>query len=555
MHTLDLLTQNLAALRRSNPRLAGQIAATQIAAHQYEFLQVRSGQTIPAWRDTAGTLRPLHSQIDPKREAIRLLGQTHETKAGFFILLGLGGGFAAAEALARPDTERVLVIDYDMGSVAELLAAIDYTTILDDARCLLCIDAEATLIKQTILEHYQPVLAGGIRVLPLRTRTEVVDGNGVTAALFNTALKAIEHAIDLVSGDYSVQAFFGMRWFSNIIHNVFLLEEPQAALPAVKQVSICGAGPSLDAQFPRLAENRRDTFLIATDTSLPAVLQAGMTPDAVVSIDCQHISYSHFMMGLPCPLYLDLASPPRVASCSPHPRFFSGGHPLTRYIAQYWRHLPEIDTSGGNVTYAAMVLAERMGAETIELYGADFAYPMGRSYARGSYMYPSFERRQTRLTPYETLSTALLFRGSAQKRVKRDGYWYYEPPLLAMYRNRLERKIETLRAAVIPIAGKGASITIKQTRLLVASSSFAMRERPRSARVFLAEYRASIEALPSLRVHPYLEHLELEARQVFTTLLPLAAAIKRRNPAFDTNTVIEETRVVAMRVINRVMDA
>jgi hypothetical protein len=323
----------------------------------------------------------------------------------------------------------------------------------------------------------------------------------------------------------------------------------------VKQVSICGAGPSLDIQFPRLAENRRGTFLIATDTSLPALLQAGMTPDAVVSIDCQHISYSHFMTGLPCPLYLDLASPPRVASCSPHPRFFSGGHPLTRYIAQYWRPLPEIDTSGGNVTYAAMALAESMCAETIELYGADFAYPMGRSYARGSYMYPSFERRQTRLAPYETLSSALLFRSSALKRVKRDDYWYYEPPLLAMYRNRLEKKVETLRATVIPVAGMGAPITIKQTRPLPASSPFSTTEPPRSARAFLAEYRACIDALPPLRVHPYLENLDPQARQVFTTLLPLAAAIKRRNPAFNAQTLIEETRTTAMGVINRVMDA
>jgi hypothetical protein len=419
---------------------------------------------------------------------------------------------------------------------------------------LLCIDADAPLIEQTILEQYQPVLAGGIRVLPLRTRTDVA-GAGC-AALFNAALEAIQHAIDLVSGDYSVQAFFGMRWFSNIIHNVFLLEQQQAAFPAVQHVSICGAGPSLDMQFPRLAEKRRDTFLIATDTSLPALLQAGLTPDAVVSIDCQHISYSHFMAGLPCPLYLDLASPPRVASCSPHPRFFSGGHPLTRYIAQYWRPLPEIDTSGGNVTYAAIALAESMGAKTIELYGADFAYPMGRSYARGSYMYPSFERRQTRLVPYETLSSALLFRSAALKRVKRDDGWYYEPPLLAMYRERLEKKVETLRAAVIPVAGMGAPIVIKQTLRppLPASSPLSATEPARSARAFLAEYRACIDALPSLCVHPYMKNLNPQARLVFTTLLPLAAAIKQRNPAFAAQTLIEATRATAIRVISRVMD-
>jgi hypothetical protein len=554
MYKPDLFAQNIAALRQRNPRLALQIAAARVDTQHYAFLTARSGLSVPAWRDKGGAVRPLHSQVDPQREAVRLLDQALGNEAGFVVFLGLGGGFAAAQALARPNIERILVIDYDIASVAELFTAIDYTAILGDARCSLLIDADAALIEQTILEQYQPTLAGGIHALPLRTRTELADAEHT--ALFNAAMVAIQHAIDMVSDDYSVQAFFGTRWFSNIIRNVFLLEAPQAPFPVVKHAAICGAGPSLDAQFPRLAEKRHDTFLIATDTSLPALLQAGLTPDAVVSIDCQHISYSHFMAGLPCPLYLDLASPPRVAACSPSPRFFSGGHPLTRYIAQFWRPLPEIDSSGGNVTYAALSLAENMRAETIELYGADFAYPMGRSYARGSYMYPYFERRQTRLATYETLASALLFRGSTPKRVNPDACWYYEPPLLATYRERLEKKAATLHAAVLPVAGMGAPITIKQTRCPpAASSAVAAPASFQSARAFLAEYRVRIAALPPLRVHPYLESLDREARLVFTTLLPLAAAIKQRNPALTAQTLVGETCAAATRAINRVLDA
>ena len=171
-----------------------------------------------------------------------------------------------------------------------------------------------------------------------------------------------------------------MRWFSNIVRNILNIDidAQDAPFPAVKHVSIAAAGPSLDIQLPRLLETRNNTFLMATDTSLPALLQASLTPDAVVSIDCQHISYLHFMLGLPCPLYLDLASPPLVASRSPRPRFFSSSHPLTRYVSHKWHPLPAVDTSGGNVTYAAMSLADSLGAEVITLYGADFAYPLGR---------------------------------------------------------------------------------------------------------------------------------------------------------------------------------
>ncbi|MDR3303750.1 MAG: hypothetical protein LBS86_05000, partial [Treponema sp.] len=262
MNEPDFLTHNLTALRRNDPHLASRLAAMRSARRpeRYDFLQSRSGHTVPAWRDEGGTARPLHSLVDPLREAARLIGQTKDE--GFFVFLGLGGGFAIAEALARPTAEQVLVIDYDLVAVAELLAAIDYTTILGDTRCVLLVDEPASLVEQTILERYQPALANGIRALPLRTR---IAASG--SALFDTALAAIQRAIELVSDDYSVQAFFGTRWFSNSIRNLACFIDQaadQPSFPSVKHVSICGAGPSLDMQFTRLAEKRRDTFLMAT---------------------------------------------------------------------------------------------------------------------------------------------------------------------------------------------------------------------------------------------------------------------------------------------------
>jgi hypothetical protein len=188
-----------------------------------------------------------------------------------------------------------------------------------------------------------------------------------------------------------------------------------------------------------LADKRKDLFLIAADTSLPALLSAGLEPDAVVSIDCQHISYYHFMAGIPKEtlLFLDLASPPLLTGLGAKTRFFSGGHPLTRYISRYWRPFPEVDTSGANVSYAALSLAELLGARTVELYGADFSYPLGLTYARGSYLYPFFEKSQNRLNSLEALHSAFLYRSPLSKHSGPGASWYYETKPLGMYRQRL----------------------------------------------------------------------------------------------------------------------
>jgi hypothetical protein len=313
-------------------------------------------------------------------------------------------------------------------------------------------------------------------------------------------------------------------------------------------------------QIPALKKKREDLFLIAADTSLPCLLSRGVRPDAVVSIDCQHYSYYHFMGGLPegVLLFLDLASPPLVASRSPRPYFFSGGLPLTRCLSRVWRPLPELDTSGGNVTYAAVSLAEKLGARTIELYGADFSYPMGITYARGAYVYPYFEKDQNRLAPIEKKASSLLFRSPLEKVYKdKDGeHWYYETRTFRFYREKLEAKSLSLEARLIPEEGLGPRLvtgggtTPGSTLRLFASGPPSMK-----AEEFLSRYRDGIAALPPFRkdISRYLQSLGDEEQALLTTLLPAAAALKRLNPLMEAAELLEADRLFSLAEIDRVL--
>jgi hypothetical protein len=258
----------------------------------------------------------------------------------------------------------------------------------------------------------------------------------------------------------------------------------------------------LDAALPALKNRRErepDLFLIATDTSFPALLNAGIAPSAVISIDCQLWSFQHFRRAADVPLFLDVASPPLLAGRSPAPVFFAGGHPLGRLFAAE-AGLPELDTSGGNVTYAAVSLAESLGAETVELYGADFSYPMGVSYARGTWLYALYDAAQTRLDPAETAFSAILYRTPLEKRDDGGGRWRYESPTLDRYRAAL-------------------SARTKQT------ARFADRAfKPDRAKRFPAEYGERLAAL-SFHSPPAAP----DDPAVSATLLPAAAALQSRS--------------------------
>jgi len=554
-----IFDRNLLALSQKNPELCSRLSGAETGGNRYKFLESRGGELIPAWVDPAGAAHPLHSIMDPRREAKRLIDSTESE--GFVILLGLGGGYYAEAALERKDIGILLVIEYDLNGLAELLCHSNYAHLFGDSRFRLLADLPEEELEQQILNMYQPVLYGGIKVIPLRSRTTH------DSKPFASAGAAIERAIDKVSADYSVQAYFGNRWFSNIIRNLKSAGGSQGILPPINRAAVTAAGPSLSAQIPALLEKRKEVFLIAADTSLPCLLHAGIKPDAVISIDCQNISYYHFMDGLPeeVHLFLDLASPPLLATRSRKRQFFSGGHPLTRYISRFYRSLPELDTSGGNVTYAALSLAEQLGAREIELYGADFSYPQGVTYARGTYIYTFFGNRQNRFASMEAQASAFLFRTPLEKKIRADGKsWYYESRALRFYREKLEEKSRRMEAAILPVAGMGAPISVKNRNTREERSSSSRRSlkvfssgRPlMSAEEFLGLYRNEIENLPSgeKNAADYLASLKAETQTVFTTILPAAAAIKRRRPQSGFQELLEETKGYCLKKIDAVLD-
>jgi hypothetical protein len=566
----SIFEANILALSVNNQRLYSRISGAGEESKHYAFLTSRDGEIVPAFNLPSGNTQPLHSLVDPKREAQRL-ASTVTDDTGFVICLGLGGGFIP-EAVLNSTAARVLVIDYRIDGIAELFSSKDYTNLLKNGRFFFLADPSDDEIKTAVLEQYIPVLCGGIKTIPLRTRTEQ------DLPLFENAAAIIQEAIKTAAADYSVQAHFGKRWFSNIIRNLKTAEDAAESFTArigkfpVQETAIVAAGPSLDQQIPSLEKLKKSgTFIISSDTALPALLQYGIEPDAVVSIDCQHISYYHFLGcnlnsgSIGIPLILDIASPPLLSSFSPSPFFFSSGHPLALYISQRWRPLPRLDTSGGNVTYACLSLAENLGAKRITLFGADFSYVRSRTYARGTYIYPFFEKKQNRLFPLEAQFSAFLYR-SAFLPPEKTGQMqnYYETSTLRFYREKLEEKAAAMSAQIIAAQGQGAPVNLtrktshnaRSAALSNESFLFPAEKASMSHVAFLEQYLRDIAALPAADGNAdYMRKLNAKDRQVFTTLLPLAAAVKHRATPLKPADLLEETKRVCAREIQKVLES
>ena len=295
---------------------------------------------------------------------------------------------------------------------------------------------------------------------------------------------------------------------------------------------VTGAGPSLDDQIPEIARRSRDALLVATDTSLPALEANGIHPDFVVSIDCQVHSVNHFLGGAARQerLVMDLASPPLLGRLVSRSSFAASSHPLCALLARRWRPFVPIDTAGGNVTHAAVSFAGSLGAQQIIVYGADFSYPDGAPYARGTYLFDYFGCRSGRLLPIETSFFSFLFRAGDPLRERLADQVRYTTPLLMAYKENLEKLAAGMTAELIAAPGRGLALELRRQddqglplKLLQAPGSRCRAHPPGAGGASSCRNTGQASRPPPsrcLRLPRGLPVSTREAREMWQTMLP-----------------------------------
>ena len=534
------LDRNLIALSARHPELAERLSS--IASHPgLSVIPSRKGPLVPVL-PREGRPFHFHSRFDPEAEGRRL---SEEAPGGFLVAFGLGGAYHLIPLLERTTLTGLLIVEKDASLLRGILERIDMTRLLSDSRVLILVDPEPGELNRFILERYIPVLYGNLGSITLRSRWDA------DPEWFTERSEALRGLPEALGRDYTVQSRFGRRWFVHTMANLPRTEKVNAMLPPIRRLLITAAGPSLQDQLPRIRKLQADgASLLATDTSLPFLASAGIAPNMVLSIDCQVVSYHHFLKGLPekTILILDLASPPILTRRTDRILFFSSAHPFSLYLNRLYRPFPILDLSGGNVTHAAVSLAQATGAGEVHLFGADFSYPGGRPYARGTYLYPYFQSRSLRIGGSEDAFWKFIA-GSKPRRETDDRGWRLRTSSMDHYRESLEKAMGSMEIDLIPESGSGVPMTIgpsgvkrrdRGERRIIPVLSAGSRRVPWSE--FLEDYRRRLQNLPPLTGPPqdYLMALGAEDRQAWATLLPSAATF--RTDDTEGPSAVEEAR-------------
>jgi hypothetical protein len=176
-------------------------------------------------------------------------------------------------------------------------------------------------------------------------------------------VQRLEQGRALLESDTDVAALFGTQ--------------------AGRDVFVIATGPSLQQHLPRLLSTfgRPDRPLfICVDTAYVPLLKQGIKPDLVVSID-HRITSRH----LPPDDTRDIALVYLPRQDAAMLRAWQGpryvGYSTSPVYSRIRQQVPRANLHvGGSVIHPAIDLAVKMGATRITLFGADFAFPGGKTH-------------------------------------------------------------------------------------------------------------------------------------------------------------------------------
>lgn len=147
---------------------------------------------------------------------------------------------------------------------------------------------------------------------------------------------------------------------------------------------VVGAGPTLSKSIralKKLLNKSPKSMIIAADTAVPFLVEHGITPDIVMSID-RALEASHFKTLLPDNVklvYQPLLSNEIVRHWNGSRYCAYTNSPIYDNIRQ---SIPKTSLfSGGSVIHPGIDLATKMGHSEVVLLGCDFGYPLGRTHA------------------------------------------------------------------------------------------------------------------------------------------------------------------------------
>jgi hypothetical protein len=312
------------------------------------------------------------------------------------VVVGVGGGFLVDELQRRRPDVRILALELLPAIVKEWRDQPQVRAAVASGRLVLAVDPDYEMAVPS-----WPIAA--------LSEAPIIVVHQLLAQHFPEARDRARHALKQFL--YEQRANLEARtrlaglYFDHTIDNLpeWMSACDVGALDGIAEgepLVLIGAGPSLDRLLPLLRSHRERAWYVALDTSLRPLMQAGIVPDLVVSVDPTPLNGRHLsnLCTRQRPwLVAEMSVDPRSVNTFANRTFLS-----TIGRADPW---PWLEAAGavptklkvwGSVLTASCDLFTRMKAGRVIFAGMDLAYTNGQPYCRGTAFEEDWEAQRVR---------------------------------------------------------------------------------------------------------------------------------------------------------------
>lgn len=378
------LLANLAALWNTRPELAKALEA-QLERDSDIIVEPSKAGPMTARATRGGQTFYVHSRYQPIDEAKKLIDPLPTTEAGGFYCCGFGLGYHVQELFDRTGDETLLcVFEPDMAMLRAALETHDFSEMLMSPRLHWFHQADKGDFFHR-LTRWQPLLTVGFApvLLPAAMR--------LAPAFHQQMQQLVDEMLAYAKTNTTTLVLNSRRTAENLAGNV----ERYVTSPDVsrlrnaykdKPAIIVSAGPSLRKNKHLLKHAQGKAVIIAVQTTLQPLLDMGIEPHFVTSLDYHAIS-QRFWEKLPKTLKTELVAEPKangaVLDLSPGPVSITGNDFLEDLLIEMSLKKTPLP-SGATVAHLAYYLAEHLGCNPIVFIGQDLGFSDGLCYTPGT---------------------------------------------------------------------------------------------------------------------------------------------------------------------------
>lgn len=389
-------TKNEKLLKRRFPEVWKQVKPSFESFHNNQRTESQDAGTDEKAAKAASLF---YGNEDPSVAARKIVDGWNYAPFDTLFLIGIGLGCIPAEAVRKGVGNcRLILIEPSIQIFVNALECTDLKPLLTNDRVDLFVGDDVTITN--IVERYQEKIPIGKNQIIVHPNYEKIVGDKIIVMK-----QELSERIRAIRDNWFTTKKHGRQMFTNAVANLpsLFAGTPMKNLrgKCKGHPAVCvAAGPSLDQAIPELKEIQTHVLLIACDSSVNALLKAGIRPHIVVTVDIFETNLEKLK-----PHFEELSETILIYSIESNPdnvRLFLGQKRVA--VSAYNKLLlswidPAFNLQSqfpamSSVSHMAIFSAMAVGADPIVMVGMDLSYSKGKSHSFDSAFFHSLEDKK-----------------------------------------------------------------------------------------------------------------------------------------------------------------